>query len=517
MSTIAVTDASFAADVLKSDKPVLVDFWAEWCGPCKMIGPALEEISDELAGLVRACERALWHGLAVARPGRRLTDISHAVETSVRASGAYGIVTGYGGHGIGTDMHLDPQIPNYSVRDTGPKLVHGFTAAIEPMVTAGRHDVRLADDHWAIYSQDGSLAAHFEFTIAVGPDGPRILTPEGLLYPSARELPSLGRGVGHAVFGWVWPAPFAALSLIAAGLLGGIGQILLTSSYREADASLVAPFDYASMIFSLGIGLFVFGEVPTLTMMTGAALVVTAGILIIWRERQLGLERAKAYWQMTLNHSSGYKDKTITAWNTGGGVGASSLFLSFATPAEDRVAADRAIRPSAERRIKLATGLFPLSRSGPILRLARCCLGRHADRNDPVQQAIGINRAEHVIVGTRFNRTTAAFTSRIIDHHGDMRIVAFRRRTQTPTQFQPGDVGAQPIDEGPDRPVPQIGRGLIGERTDRPAGLTPNELGDEIGGRRGQKKSDRVCHGVRTRCVSQAAFLAPAHDTHVTL
>ena len=95
-------------------------------------------------------------------------------------------------------------------------------------------------------------------------------------------------------FGWVWPAPFAALSLIAAGLLGGIGQILLTSSYREADASLVAPFDYASMIFSLGIGLFVFGEVPTLTMMTGAALVVTAGILIIWRERQLGLERAKA-------------------------------------------------------------------------------------------------------------------------------------------------------------------------------------------------------------------------------
>lgn len=95
-------------------------------------------------------------------------------------------------------------------------------------------------------------------------------------------------------FGWVWPSTFEAVCLVGAGLLGGTGQILLTSSYREADASLVAPFDYASMIFSLAIGLFVFGEVPTLTMLTGAALVVTAGILIIWRERQLGLERVKA-------------------------------------------------------------------------------------------------------------------------------------------------------------------------------------------------------------------------------
>jgi drug/metabolite transporter (DMT)-like permease len=95
-------------------------------------------------------------------------------------------------------------------------------------------------------------------------------------------------------FGWVWPSAFETACLVGAGLLGGIGQILLTSSYREADASLVAPFDYASMIFSLGIGFFIFGEVPTLTMLTGAALVVTAGILIIWRERQLGMERAKA-------------------------------------------------------------------------------------------------------------------------------------------------------------------------------------------------------------------------------
>lgn len=100
-------------------------------------------------------------------------------------------------------------------------------------------------------------------------------------------------------FGWVIPSPWEATLLIGAGLLGGVGQILLTSSYREADASLLAPFDYASMIFALLIGYFVFAEVPTWTMLAGAALVVVAGILIIWRERQLGLERARQRKAMT--------------------------------------------------------------------------------------------------------------------------------------------------------------------------------------------------------------------------
>jgi drug/metabolite transporter (DMT)-like permease len=100
-------------------------------------------------------------------------------------------------------------------------------------------------------------------------------------------------------FGWVWPTPIEAALLITAGLLGGLGQILLTSSYREADASLVAPFDYASMIFALGIGYFVFAEVPTVPMLGGAALIVTAGILIIWREHKLGIERAKQRKAMT--------------------------------------------------------------------------------------------------------------------------------------------------------------------------------------------------------------------------
>ncbi len=93
-------------------------------------------------------------------------------------------------------------------------------------------------------------------------------------------------------FGWVIPTPTEAALLVVAGLLGGVGQIFLTSSYREADASLVAPFDYASMIFALGIGYFIFSEVPTLPTLGGAALVITAGVLIIWRERKLGIERA---------------------------------------------------------------------------------------------------------------------------------------------------------------------------------------------------------------------------------
>lgn len=100
-------------------------------------------------------------------------------------------------------------------------------------------------------------------------------------------------------FGWVMPTPVEAATLVAAGLLGGVGQILLTSSYRFADASVVAPFDYASMLFALAFGWFFFGELPTVTMLAGAALVVTAGLLIIWRERALGLKRARQRKAMT--------------------------------------------------------------------------------------------------------------------------------------------------------------------------------------------------------------------------
>ncbi len=94
-------------------------------------------------------------------------------------------------------------------------------------------------------------------------------------------------------WGWVWPSWDVAAMLVCAGLLGGIGQALLTSSYRFADASVIAPFEYASMILALGVGYFVFDEVPTLTMLAGAAIIILAGVLIIWRERKLGLERKR--------------------------------------------------------------------------------------------------------------------------------------------------------------------------------------------------------------------------------
>jgi len=100
-------------------------------------------------------------------------------------------------------------------------------------------------------------------------------------------------------FGWVIPTLQTGVILVLVGIIGGFGQIFLTTSYRDADASLVAPFDYASILFALAIGYWVFDEVPTVTMLTGAAIVILAGVLIIWRERQLGLERARQRKAMT--------------------------------------------------------------------------------------------------------------------------------------------------------------------------------------------------------------------------
>jgi drug/metabolite transporter (DMT)-like permease len=100
-------------------------------------------------------------------------------------------------------------------------------------------------------------------------------------------------------WGWVIPAPREAVLLILAGILGGVGQILLTSSYREADASLIAPFEYSSMLLALGVGYMIFDEIPSTTMLVGAAIIITAGIAIILRERQLGIERARQRKAMT--------------------------------------------------------------------------------------------------------------------------------------------------------------------------------------------------------------------------
>ena len=136
----------------------------------------LPGISAELAKLIADCEQALWRGLAAARPGARLSDISYAVERSVRTAGEYGIVEDYVGHGIGSEMHMDPPVPNYGRPGRGPVLAEGMALAIEPLLVLGGPATRLLDDGWTVGTEDGSPAAHFEHTVAITSGGPWVLT-----------------------------------------------------------------------------------------------------------------------------------------------------------------------------------------------------------------------------------------------------------------------------------------------------------------------------------------------------
>jgi len=135
-------------------------------------------ISAEHAALLDVCETALWQGLAQARAGARLGDISHAVESRIAAAGPYGVVEEYTGHGIGTAMHMDPPVPNYGRPGRGLRLRAGMALAVEPMVMLGRPETVLLDDGWTVITADGSWAAHFEHTVAITPDGPWVLTAE---------------------------------------------------------------------------------------------------------------------------------------------------------------------------------------------------------------------------------------------------------------------------------------------------------------------------------------------------
>jgi methionyl aminopeptidase len=135
-------------------------------------------ISAEHAELLQACEAALWRGLAQARAGGRLGDISHAVEASIRRAGRYGVVEEYTGHGIGTAMHMDPPVPNYGRAGRGLRLRAGLALAVEPMVTLGSPETVLLEDGWTVVTADRSRAAHFEHTVAITPAGPWVLTAE---------------------------------------------------------------------------------------------------------------------------------------------------------------------------------------------------------------------------------------------------------------------------------------------------------------------------------------------------
>jgi methionyl aminopeptidase len=163
-------------DVISIDCGAIVDGWHGDAA----ISVGVGEIDQADRALLEACEAALWQGIARVRPGNRLSDISHAVEESVRASGEYGLIREYTGHGIGTAMHMEPAVPNYGPPGRGPRLRAGMALAIEPMITRGGERTAELADGWTVVAVDGSRAAHFEHTVAITPDGPWVLTaPEG--------------------------------------------------------------------------------------------------------------------------------------------------------------------------------------------------------------------------------------------------------------------------------------------------------------------------------------------------
>ncbi|MEO8293841.1 MAG: type I methionyl aminopeptidase [Actinomycetota bacterium] len=130
----------------------------------------------ELLELIRVCEDAMWQGLAAVQQGGRLSDIGHAIETSITSDGPYGIVREYTGHGIGTEMHQEPNVANFGRPGRGPRLEKGLALAVEPMVNQGSRHTRLLDDGWTVVTADGKRSAHFEHTVAVTEDGPWVLT-----------------------------------------------------------------------------------------------------------------------------------------------------------------------------------------------------------------------------------------------------------------------------------------------------------------------------------------------------
>lgn len=159
-------------DILSIDVGVVLDGWVSDAAVTVPIGP----VSPIATRLMQSTRESLFEAVEQARPGNHLGDISAAVQRKVEADG-FAVVRSLVGHGVGREMHEDPQIPNHGEPGTGPELEEGMVLAIEPMTTAGEDGIRVGSDNWSVYSSDGSLACHFEHTVAVTAEGPRILTP----------------------------------------------------------------------------------------------------------------------------------------------------------------------------------------------------------------------------------------------------------------------------------------------------------------------------------------------------
>jgi methionyl aminopeptidase len=173
----SVREALSEGDLLSVDCGAILDGWHGDSAVTLAIG----EISDADRALSAATEASMWAGIEKVRAGNRLTDISHAVETAALSAAAadghdYGIIAEYGGHGIGTQMHMEPFLPNLGKPGRGPKLRVGMALAVEPMLTGGTAETEELDDAWTVVTADGSRAAHWEHTVAITEDGPWVLT-----------------------------------------------------------------------------------------------------------------------------------------------------------------------------------------------------------------------------------------------------------------------------------------------------------------------------------------------------
>jgi methionyl aminopeptidase len=159
-------------DVLSIDCGAIVDGWHGDAAITVAVGSVPPEVTE----LMRVTEEAMWRGIAAARLGGRVTDISHAVETHVRSQGSYGILEDYVGHGIGSQMHQPPNVPNYGRPGRGPKLVEGLALAVEPMITLGGPETVVLDDDWTVVTADRTWAAHSEHTFTLTARGAWVLT-----------------------------------------------------------------------------------------------------------------------------------------------------------------------------------------------------------------------------------------------------------------------------------------------------------------------------------------------------
>jgi methionyl aminopeptidase len=159
-------------DILSIDVGVILDGWVADAAITVPVG----KVTPVAQRLLTVTREALFEGVEQCRAGNRLGDVSHAIQQRVEADG-FAVIRALVGHGIGREMHEEPQIPNFGEPGSGPLLDVGMVLAIEPMVNVGAPPIKVGQDNWSVYSQDGSLAAHFEHTVAITAEGPRILTP----------------------------------------------------------------------------------------------------------------------------------------------------------------------------------------------------------------------------------------------------------------------------------------------------------------------------------------------------